>query len=301
MNKKGLLTYSGLVFAMLFWGFSFIWFKQANEYFPPLTIIFFRLFISSALLISFSWIKGLFQKINRKEAFYFLLLSLFNPFFYFIGESFGLTKVSSTTAAVMIATIPVFIPFAAHLFYKEQLSPLNFAGGIISFIGVLFIIFQKDLRIVASTTGILFLSFAVLSAVVYTILLRGISPKFKPVFIITIQNSLGTILFLPLFIIMDFKEIREIPIRLNNLAPIFELAIFASSIAFIFYANGIQKIGAGKASIFTNTIPVFTAVFSFIILGDMLTIQIMSGIIIVIAGLLLSQMTGIKKSKFRGN
>ncbi len=72
---------------------------------------------------------------------------------------------------------------------------------------------------------------------------------------------------------------------------IFPDSIFASSIAFIFYANGIQKIGAGKASIFSNTIPVFTAIFSFIIPGDMITIQIISGIIIVIGGLLLSQMT----------
>lgn len=294
MNQKSLLTYSGLAIAMLFWGFSFIWFKQANEYFPPLTIIFFRLFISSVLLLSFSWIKGLFQKVSRKEAFYFLVLSLFNPFFYFIGESFGLTKVSSTTAAVVIATIPVFIPFAAHFFYKERLSILNYAGSIISFIGVLFIIFRKDLSLVASPTGILFLSFAVFSAVVYTILLRGISPKFKPVFIITIQNSLGTLLFLPLFIITDLNEIQEIQLTLKNLTPIFELAIFASSIAFILYANGIQKIGAGKASIFTNTIPVFTAIFSYIIFGDLLTIQIISGIIIVIVGLLLSQRPGRK-------
>ncbi len=296
MKQENIRTYLALSFAMFFWGFSFIWFKQANEYYPPLTIVFARLLISSVLLLFYSWMKAYLIKISRKELLFFLLLSLFNPFFYFIGESMGLSRVSSTTGAIIIATIPVFVPFAAHFFHKEKLSWLNYAGSVISFTGVLFIILRKDLSIAASPTGVLFLCFAVFSAVVYTILLRKISFKYRPVFIITIQNLFGTILFLPLFLITDLKIIKQIPFSTAAILPVLELAIFASSFAFIFYAYGIKKIGAGKASIFTNTIPIFTAVFSIFILGDILTMQIVVGILIVITGLFLSQ---IKKGVFK--
>jgi len=54
--------------------------------------------------------------------------------------------------------------------------------------------------------------------------------------------------------------------------------------------------GITKASIFTNCIPVLTAFFSFLILGDRLTIQNMAGIIIVIAGIFMSQINGHRKN-----
>lgn len=289
MKQENIKTYLALGFAMFFWGFSFIWFKQANEYYPPILIVFARLSISTVLLLLYSWVKGYLIKITGKEMLFFLLLSLFNPFFYFIGESMGLARVSSTTGAIIIATIPVFVPYAAHFFHKEKLSELNYAGSVISFIGVLFIIFRKDLSIAASPTGVLFLCFAVFSAVVYTILLREISLKYRPVFIITMQNFFGTIFFLPLFLSTELDTVKQIPFTPEAILPVVELAVFASSFAFIFYAYGIKKIGAGKASVFTNTIPIFTAGFSYVILGDVLTLQIVLGILIVITGLFLSQ------------
>jgi drug/metabolite transporter (DMT)-like permease len=53
--------------------------------------------------------------------------------------------------------------------------------------------------------------------------------------------------------------------------------------------------GITKANVFSNSIPVFTALFSFILLGDKLTFQNVAGMAIVIAGLLMSQLNGTKK------
>ena len=58
----------------------------------------------------------------------------------------------------------------------------------------------------------------------------------------------------------------------------------------------VQKMGITKANVFSNCIPVFTAIFSFIILGEKLTIQNIIGMAIVIAGLIMSQMNGTKKN-----
>ena len=78
--------------------------------------------------------------------------------------------------------------------------------------------------------------------------------------------------------------------------PIIELAVFASCGAFILFAYSVRNMGITKANVFSNCIPVFTALFSFILLGDKLTFQNMVGMAIVIAGLFMSQMNGRKKS-----
>jgi drug/metabolite transporter (DMT)-like permease len=81
---------------MIFWSFSFIWFKEANKIFPPITIVFVRLVISVVLLTSFLILTKNFMKIRKQDRKLFLILAVFEPFFYFLGESFGLTYVSAT-------------------------------------------------------------------------------------------------------------------------------------------------------------------------------------------------------------
>jgi drug/metabolite transporter (DMT)-like permease len=78
--------------------------------------------------------------------------------------------------------------------------------------------------------------------------------------------------------------------------PIIELSIFASCGAFILFAYSVKNMGITKANVFSNCIPVFTAFFSFILMGDRLTVQNITGMAIVIAGLFMSQMNGSNKS-----
>jgi drug/metabolite transporter (DMT)-like permease len=78
--------------------------------------------------------------------------------------------------------------------------------------------------------------------------------------------------------------------------PIIELSIFASCGAFILFAWSVKNMGITKANVFSNCIPVFTALFSFILMGEKLTLQNVTGMAIVIAGLFMSQMSGRNKS-----
>ena len=71
--------------------------------------------------------------------------------------------------------------------------------------------------------------------------------------------------------------------------PIIELSIFASCGAFILFAYSVRNMGITRANGFSNIIPVFTALFSFVLMGEKLTIQNVIGMSIVIAGLFMSQ------------
>jgi drug/metabolite transporter (DMT)-like permease len=294
LNPK-LKTYSAVVFAQIFWAFSFIWFKEANKTFNPITIVFMRLVLSSCLMLAFLAITKSFIKIRKEDRKMFLMLATFEPFLYFLGESFGLTYVSATTCSVLISTIPVFATIGAWLIFGERLKKINYAGILISFIGVLVFIMNKDGSISFNIKGLALLMLAVFSAVGYNLTLSRLVGKYSPTFIVTVQNLIGGILFMPLFLFIDLNHFLNTDFTFNLFRPIIQLSIFASCGAFILFAYSVDKMGITKANVFSNSIPLFTAFFSFLILGEKLTFQNMAGMLIVIGGIVMSQINGKQK------
>jgi drug/metabolite transporter (DMT)-like permease len=281
---------------MIFWAFSFIWFKEANKNFNPITIVFIRLVFSVILMTIFLVATKNYMKIKKPDRKLFLMLALFEPFFYFLGESFGLTYVSATVCSVMISTIPVVATIGAWLIFREKLKTINYAGIIFSFIGVLVFILNSDGSISFNINGLGLLSLAVISAVGYNLTLSRLVGTYSPVYIVNVQNIIGAILFLPLFLIFDLRQFVATPLTFSMFKPVLELAVFASCGAFILFAYSVKNMGVTKANVFSNCIPVFTAVFSFFLLGERLSVQNIIGMTIVIAGLFMSQMNGRKKS-----
>lgn len=290
--KKILGTYGAVILAMIFWSFSFIWFKIANETFRPITIVFIRLVLSAALLSLFLFFTKNFVKIRKKDRKLFIILAVFEPFFYFLGESFGLTYVSATVGSVIISTIPVIATLGAWIIFRERLKLINYAGIVISFIGVLVFILNRDGSLSFNIKGLMLMLLAVFSAVGYNLTLSRLVGSYGPVFIVNVQNIIGTILFLPLFLITDLKPLINTSFSLSDLIPVLELAIFASCGAFILFAFSVKNMGITRANIFSNSIPIFTALFSFILLHEKLTLQNMIGMAVVIAGLFMSQING---------
>ncbi len=280
---------------MIFWSFSFIWFKIANETYLPLTIVFIRLVVAVILLSIFLLFTKGFIKIRKEDRKLFLLLSVFEPFLYFLGESYGLTYVSATVGSVLISTIPVIATLGAWIIFRERLKAINYAGIILSFIGILIFIINKDGTISFNIKGLMLLFLAVFSAVGYNLTLSRLVGAYSPVYIVTIQNIIGALLFLPVFLISDFQHFINTPFTLKSFIPILELSVFASCGAFILFAYSVRNMGITRANVFTNCIPVFTAIFSFIILGDKLTFQNITGMSVVVAGLFMSQMNGRQK------
>ena len=285
---------------MIFWSFSFIWFKIANETYMPLTIVFVRLIIAVFLLTVFLFLTKGFMKIRKEDRKLFLLLAFLEPFLYFLGESYGLTYVSATVGSVLISTIPVIATLGAWIIFRERLRAINYAGIILSFIGVLVFIINKDGSVSFSIKGLALLFLAVFSAVGYNLTLSRLVGAYSPVFIVLVQNIIGSVLFLPVFLITGFKQFINTPFVLKSFIPILELSVFASCGAFILFAYSVRFMGITKANVFTNFIPVFTAIFAFMILGDKLTFQNITGMLVVIAGIFMSQINGRKKKTDEG-
>ncbi|MGB8359161.1 MAG: DMT family transporter [Bacteroidales bacterium] len=287
--------YIALVLSMIFWSFSFVWFKIANRSYDPITIVFIRLCIATVFLSTYLWITHGFKGVRKADRKYFLLLAFFEPFLYFLGESHGLTYVSSTAGSVIISTIPVFAVIFAWVFYRERLRLINYIGVAISFIGVIIFIADSSGGLVINLKGLAMLFLAVISAVGYNMVLHRLATEYNPVSIVNIQNAIGVVLFLPLFLIFNLKNFLATGI-VADFSSVVLLAIFASSGAFVLFAYSVRHLGISRANIFSNLIPVFTAIFAFLLVGDKLTLLNGAGMAVVIAGLFLSQI-GKKEAK----
>jgi drug/metabolite transporter (DMT)-like permease len=289
MDSKRPLTYGGIILANLFWALSFVGYKVAYKYFEPMALIFLRMVIASAFLYLIIRLTGKVEKIRSEDRGRFLVLALLEPLLYFLGESYGMKLVSSTTGAVIVSTIPLLTPIAAWFLLREKVGWIKLAGIFMSFIGVCFVLIGKGFTLNAPPLGILLMFVAVISAVLYTGVINYLAWRYKSLTIILMQSFLGAIYFLPIFLLTDLKETLAIQPSWEAVLPLLFLSIFPSSLSFILYTKSIREIGITRTNVFANFIPVFTAIFSYFILRESFTAAKIIGIPLVLAGLFLAQ------------
>jgi len=293
MSSKQIAAYASVVLAMIFWGFTFVLFKVANESFRPVSIVFLRLFVSIFFLFGFAILLKRLKKIRRKDQPWFILMALFEPFFYFLGEANGLTMVSATVGAVIISTIPLFVPIATYYLFRERLSPLNILGMAISFGGVLMVILKKGGGFSADPLGILLMFAAVISAVGYTLVVRKLIGDYNPITLTAYQSFYGLLMFTPLFLIRELPLLNLSSAPVSSLLSVIYLGVVGSGLCFILLTIGIREFGAAKANIFANIVPVVAAIVSFFLLKEAMPLIKVLGIAVTIGGLFLSQLSTI--------
>jgi drug/metabolite transporter (DMT)-like permease len=289
MRNKDLLSYLSALGAVFFWSFSFIWFKIAYLAYKPITVVIIRLMISVVLILIISLLLKKLQKPAKEDWKLFILMAFFEPFLYFLGESYGLKYVSSTVAAVIVATIPIFSPIAAWYFFREKVSLLNISGFTLSFLGVGLVVLNRSFQFDASPLGVSLEFLAVFAAIAYSIVLRKVVFRYNTLTIIAYQNIIGIMFFLPVWLVIDLSDFLATPYHPQAFRAIVLLAVFASTFAFIFFTQSIRHLGVNRSNTFVNLIPVFVAIFSFFVLNESMEIQKIIGIIVVIAGLFLAQ------------
>jgi drug/metabolite transporter (DMT)-like permease len=222
---------------------------------------------------------------------------LFNPFLYFMGESYGLRSLSPTVGAVIIGTIPLIAPFAGRFFYQERVTLRHVLGILMSFAGVTLVLYEIGMGLTASPVGVLLQFCAVFAAVGYTVVLHRISRRMNNISIIFFQGGLGALYFLPFWLVLEARSFLNTPLDTPALFAVFKLALFASTVAFIFFTYSVRHLGITKSNMFVNMVPVFTALFAWQVLGNTLTTQKIVGIVFVISGLFFAQLNMTRKSK----
>lgn len=290
IDKKLLLVYVLLTISMILWGTSFVWSKLALQHYNSFTIVFFRLLVSSIILVPVLIVTKKFRFPDKKHWLMFMLLALFEPYLYFIGETTGLSYVDPSMASVIISVIPLFTPFVAFYFLGERITILNVLGIMISISGIVVLVFGKDMSLQVSMVGLALLSLAIVAANGYSVMIKKIPNKYSILNIIFWQNIFGMLYFIPLLAIFskdDFMLTGFVP---DAIRAIFYLGFFASTLAFLFYMYGLKFMSITKVNVFTNIIPIFTIIVAYFFYGEEIGAKKILGIVIVIAGVVISQL-----------
>jgi drug/metabolite transporter (DMT)-like permease len=275
---------------MLFWGGSFVWAKEAMIFYEPITIIFFRLLLSSLILFLILALTGKIQPPKHKDLPAFLILAFFEPFLYFLGETNSLLYMDASTCAVLISVIPLCTPFVAYFFLKEKIRLINLMGILISIGGIIVLMFDSQLKLQVPLKGILLVFLAIIAANGYSVMIKKIDVSYS-VFNVTMwQNIFGTVFFLPLLLIFSRYNMTEVGFVWSGFGVILKLGIFCSSLAFIFFMFALRHLPISQTSVFTNSIPIFTIIISYLTFQENIDTKKIIGMLIIITGVIVSQM-----------
>lgn len=286
------LTYTLVTASVVFWGVSFILTKElflTEEHMTVTTLIALRLGIASAVMFPALALTHQLQRIRKQDIKWFLLLALCEPFIYHLCETNGVRLVSGSLASVVIATIPLFVPFGMWAAYRQRIKPSLLVGVLLSLGGV-FLMLNGEIGFQGSALqGILFLTGAVVIAVVYTLLLVKVVNRYHPLVVTTWQNVIGLAYFLPLVFLFDSHSLPLLSWSPKMILILATLGLFCSTLAYAGYNYGVRNLGASEACIFNNAIPVFSLIAAVAIGQEDFSWLKVLGMTIVIAGVILAQ------------
>ena len=292
-------VYPLLTLASIIWGVSFIITKQlflTESHITVFIIMTFRLFLATAVAVPSLLLLHKLEPIRPGHLKWFLLLALCEPFIYSICETSGVQLVSGSMASIVVATIPLFVPFGMAIAFKQKIRPVTLIGIVLSLVGLsVMLLFGGQGNLDANPIGLAWLFGAVLIAVVFTIMLVKLIDHYQPITITVYQNLFGLLYFIPVMLIADGSNLPFLSYSPRMILLLLILGVFCSTLAYIFYNIGVAKLGATSACIFTNVIPVFSLVAAILIGQEQLTWSKPIGIIIVVAGVILAQLPPRKK------
>lgn len=290
-SSKSSAVYLAAVTAITLWGFSFVWTNiLLNHQVPVFTFLFIRLAIAGILLLLFSKAIGKLQPVTRTDLLWMSLMAFFEPFIYFIGESYGMKATHSPTiSAVIIASIPIFCLFVEKIIYRIPFTLYKVLGIILTLPGILLMVFEDGPVSAEHAYGIALLFMAVAGATGYATVVRKLSDKYNTYTIATYQFLVGALLFLPFFLIWGADGITPLFFTWTIQLPLLSLAVLCSCVAFCLYILVIRNIGITRANMFSTLIPVVSAAGAALLGQETVTFSKIAGMCIVIAGVVLAQ------------
>ena len=303
-NVKGKAHLAGVyalsLLSILLWGLSYLWSDSLlSKGIPVEYIVFVRIFIAGLVLLVVNLLTGNNLKMKKQDLPKFLLLALFEPFIYFVAETYGIRFTESPTiSALLIAASPIFSVTVGVVIFKEKFTFFNMLGILICLGGIVMVTLCHERMGDAFLLGLLLLVVAVLAEVGHASFTKLLSDTYNPLVIVMYQFMICSIFLFPLFLGSGLKSFDvTLYMSWEVWKPILCLSVLCSSIAFGLWAYTIKFLGVAKSSIFLSTIPVFTALAGWVLGQELLTPLQWTGIFISCIGVVMSQYVFKKKQK----
>lgn len=270
------------------WGFSFMA-SRVGLNMAHMFVLLSHRFVIAFLIMNLFVLFGVAKlDFKGKSPKILLLLGLMEPVIYFFGEQYGILHSNTIFSGVMIAMIPIFSTLAAAPLLKEMPTIPQLIFSLISVGGVIGIGMMSKSSGELEFGGVIALIIAVLSAVVFTVLSRGISSEY-PAFLRTYtMMAVGAITFTGFAIVHcrdNFAEYIEPFQHGSYIISILFLAIGCSVGSYFLNSYALTYMTVARETVFANlttAVSVFAgAVFldeHFSLIGLLFCAMILGGI-----------------------
>ena len=270
--------YLKLIATMILWGFAWPVGRLLAENLPPISIATIRYAIVVPAFFLILWLKERSVSVPKAWLKTFLVLGVLNTSLYQAFFLFGVRYAAASDDSLVIGIGPVLVAIMASLTLKEPLTRMKILGLLTGLSGVATISFlSPNVNVLNRPLGITLVFGGALSYALYTVLLRrfinrnhaelAVGRKPSSLTIITWVSLFGWLFLIPFSLI-------ETPWNYawdaNSWLGILYLALFSTIVGYLFYVEGVSQIGASRASIFGNLVPVFGVLSSSLLLGESL-------------------------------
>lgn len=296
-GRWGLVQYLLLVLTAFFWGGAFIAGKVAVKTTPPFVVAFFRFLLAGLLLLALLARREGWPDWRRKENFLgFFVLGLTGVFGYNMLFFEALKHTSPVNGSLIVAANPGVTALLNRLLMGEKLGLRRWLGIGLSFTGVVLVICRGDLELLLGLSfnlGDLLLVGATLCWALYSIKGKEVMQRFSPLAATACACTIGALLLLPFALWQGSQQGWGWLGQAQPWLAIGFMAVFASVLGFVWWYEGVQAIGASRAAIFINLVPISVMLMS-AVQGESLTWVQLLGAVLVLGGVYLTSMAKAK-------
>ncbi len=210
-----------------------------------------------------------------------------------IGFYWALNYTSAINVTIEQSAMPVLIIVANYLFFSQRITPLQAVGVLLTITGVLVTATRGEPLMVLETgvnRGDALMMLCVLLYGSYTVALR-----FRPdihwtslMFVLTLSAALFS---LPFYAVEVVRDGFTMPSQ-EAWAIIAYTAIFPSMASQLFFIRGVAMLGANRAGLFINLVPIFGALLAVLILGESFQVFHLTALLLVLGGIAMAERFG---------
>jgi drug/metabolite transporter (DMT)-like permease len=286
------MIYVKLFLTAVFWGGTFIAGRILAQEVAPFSGSFLRFLVASVCMFPLvRHFEGRLQPLRKMQLLLVFLSGMTGVFLYNVFFLTGLQTVQAGRASVIVAINPVLISlFAALLFRGERMTLLKAVGVALSVTGAVYVITRGNPMGIlegAMGRGELLIFGCVASWVSYSLIGKIVMKDVQPVSAVTYACLIGSAALLPPALVEGMAG------SIGRYSPAAWLSIgylgfFGTCLGFIWYYEGIREIGASKAAVFINFVPISAVIMSFFLLGEPVDLSLLVGGALVLSGIYLT-------------
>ena len=285
-------TYLKLTGAMFMWGGTWIAGRIIAQELPaPLAAPAIRFLLAGLVLAGVALLAEghIPRPQNGREWGVVTGLAMTGIFLYALCFFYGLKHISAGRGALVVALTPVVVALAAWFLGQERMTPVKLTGVAIAMVGCLTVIGKGNpLALLHGAVGIgewLILG-CVLCWTAYTFIGRRATKTLSPLAATLWASLIGAALIGITALLQGGTDLLAWSWQVW--ASVVFLAIGGTALAFTWFADGVKRLGAARASVFVNLVPVFAVLQAAVLLDEHLALPVLGGGLLVIAGVWLT-------------